>query len=381
MTYYLPSLNGIKNYVTSAASYAASWLPYSENSNKATEPTQEIQPLNDKTSAVFKNKVSETVNLIQTEKETIEQFGEISNHLPSLTAIKNYTASWLPQNEHTTKATELTQEIQFLEQSLNDKTGPVFKTKVSETIDLIQTEKEKCIKDLVRMNGDYYQDPKSSLKRTWDTLVDKVGIALGVRTETLEQLGEISDQLNSGSPTEEKEAAKSAIETYLFIEKKRNDRQAQLNLIISTEKTTEPLTDDTLTQQKTSLQQRLRELCGDYYGDPNGKLDQAWKEYQTAVDQGFPTDSTKNFLDAYNGLEKEKRQTEAKLFETEQRLLLPISSERSFEALTTASIQAQIDTLTADQSSESDLSGVDWGRLASSAAKVALISAGYILTT
>jgi hypothetical protein len=296
------------------------------------------------------------------------------SRLPSFSTITGSLAAWLPQNEHSKKAAELTQEIQSLTQSLTDKTGQVFQSKVSDTMRTIQEQKQKCLDDLHRMNGSFYQDPQSTLKKAWDKLVESVCAAIGFHMERADQLDTVSAQLSTDS-NDAKKFAKTRIDAFKGIEKKRDTRQSQLNLILSTEKAASNPKEN-LEMKRDLLKQKHKELCGNYFGDPNGTLDQAWQKYQTALAYGSTHELS---LAAYQELETYRKQTEAELYDIEQQLAIPASTTRTYEVLTTESITKEVEELKKIQQSESDLSGVNWRGIASKAAQVALLGAGYLL--
>jgi hypothetical protein len=291
--------------------------------------------------------------------------------IPSLSAMTESLAAWLPQNEHAKKADNLAEDIRSLEESLINKTGQVFQNKVSHTIVAIQEAKQKCIDDLLRMNGSYYQDPKSTLKTAWDKLVQAVHTAIGVNVERSDQLDTVSAELDV-DPNEAKEIAKKKIDHFKTIEKKRDARQNQLNQILSTEKAAlNP--EENLRLKQDLLKQRYQELCGSYFGDPNGQLHQAWTKYQTALAHGS---TGENSLDSYQKLDAYRRQIESELYSIDQQLLIPASTARTYEVLTTEQMTQEVEALKKIQKTESDLSGIDWSGVATSAAKAVLVGAG-----
>jgi hypothetical protein len=293
-----------------------------------------------------------------------------------LSNITESLKAYLPQNTHTQKAASLTQEICSLENSLKSRTDSVFQSKVIETIQAISQEKEKSLQALDRMNGSYYQDPQSKLKINWDKLVVSVKTALGTDVERFEQLPKISSQLETAPASEQIEDAKRKVHSYQFIEKKRNDRQAQLERIVAIQKGSTANTDEQLRLKKESLLKEYRELSGDYFGDPKGKLDQAWRKYQTAIQHGSTGEHS---LTAYENLEKQRKQIEAKLYSVEQLLATPSTPQHTYETLTTLSIARQIEDLKRAQTRESGLSGIDWKGIAATAATTTLLTAGYFL--
>lgn len=294
--------------------------------------------------------------------------------IPSLSTITQSLTSLLPQNAHSKKAAELAQEIQSLTQSLTDKTGQVFQSKVSDTIQALQNEKQKCLDALLRKNGSYFQDPQSSLKQAWDKIVESVHGALGFKVESADQLDAVSAQLDTDS-NEVKEVAKKNISKFKAKEGKRDERQNQLNHILSIEKAASNPKEN-LELKKNLLKQRYQELCGNYFGDPNGQLHQAWEKYQTALAHGSTGEWT---LAAYQEKDTYRRQIEAELYDIEQQLAIPVSTTHTYEVLTTESITKQVEELKKIQQNESDLSGVDWKRMALNAAEVALVGGSLLL--
>jgi hypothetical protein len=292
-----------------------------------------------------------------------------------MTNLVSSIKSLLPQNEHTRQAARLNQEVNSLEQSLTNKTGTVFQSKVAETAQMLGQEKTKCLTELTRMNGSYYQDPNSGLKKAWDKVVASSMKALNVKVERLEQLPEIRSQLEP-SDTEEKAEAKKKIGYYQAIETKRNARKAQLERIIAIEKASLPNFQEQLKQKKEALLKEHNELCGNYFGDSNGKLDQAWKRYQTAIEHGSTGEHS---LKAYQDLEERRKTIEAELQMVDEQISIPSSPDRTIESLTTDSIAKQIEQLKGAHANESKLSGVDWREMAIVATEAAVIGSTALL--
>ncbi len=264
-------------------------------------------------------------------------FGNLS--LPSLSSINQSIKNWLPKNGHTRQASSLSQEVSSLEQSLTDKTGTVFQSKVAETIQILGQQKTKCLNELNRMNGNYYQDPNSGLKKAWDKVVECSMKALNIKVDRLEQLPEIRSQLETTPETEEKTEAKRKISFYHAIETKRNARKAQLEIIIATEKASLPNFQEQLKQKKEALIKEHKDLCGNYFGDSNGKLDQAWRRYETAINHGS---TGENSLRAYEALEERRKVIESELHMVDEQLSIPSNPHRTIETMTTESIAKQI---------------------------------------
>jgi hypothetical protein len=265
--------------------------------------------------------------------------------------LPNAITSRLPNiTQHAKKHDAITKEIQALQQALNDKTGVVFKQKVAQTVESVKNEKKELVRILNRMNGTYYQDSTSPLKKAWDKLVTMVK-TVGSDVERLEQLTPISTQLNAATATPATEAAKKAIHNYGVIEKKRNELQAKLEKTIGIQKADGRLEVDLLLEvEQKKLEKRHQELCGDYF---NGELDRAWRQAQ--VD---PTTLT-----AYQTLEAERKHIEAELYEIRHERLIPAApAGNTYQDITVARINAQLTKLNELQALP-DLTSVNWKQL------------------
>jgi hypothetical protein len=294
---------------------------------------------------------------------------------PTLSDIKRAWGSVaiLPETKQRKEAeNRVANEITSLVTACNEKTGAVFQNKVTEIKLAIRDEKQLCLQDLLLMNGHYYQDPRSALKTAWDGLVKSVDQANGFKIERADQLDDVLAQLRTDQ-TPQKNGARQKIVHYKKLEAIRNNRQTQLNRILATEKAAEN-PDDLLKQQKELLKHTYHELCGDYFGDPKGLLDQAWQKYQTGLAHGSTDESS---LDVYQGLEESRKTIEAKLYEIEQQFSAPISAHRTFDQLTIDTIIEQVKEFKALLKAK-DIAKVSLSKIAAKATQTALINAGYI---
>ena len=285
--------------------------------------------------------------------------------------ISNFIYSKFPQNEHTTKAAEIKSEIEGLSVAKIDTTSIVFKNRMTKMKADLQDEKETYLASLLRLNGEFFQDPNSVLKKTWDSVVKKVKAALNLEIKNRDQLEETSEKLKKAPQSVLIENARHAIGVYTSLETRRNKIEAELNEIISIEKA-----DLTAPLSEKALRERQKELCGDYYEDPNCLLDKKWKEYQRALASSSPNASA--LLNAYNILENERKSNEILL----QRIdaLAPATPDRTIEALTLASISDRLLYLKLEEANEAALAGIDWKKTAWNASKVAALGGSYIVT-
>jgi hypothetical protein len=320
--------------------------------------------------------------------------------IPNVTAGFRALSDWLPKSQHDKNVEQyakniasLNNEIHSLAQSLNTKTGTVFKSKVKEVADAVQKEKENCRGDLLALNGSYYEDPRSALKGAWDELVQSAYTAIGFKVERSDQLDALAELLyndpcNVSDPDGKKESANKKIKHYKDLETMRNRRQAQLNQILATEKVGLNL-EETLKNEKAMQEQMHLKLCGHYFGDPQGQLDQAWQTYQNEKSHGLEGEES---LAAYQALDESRKKIEAELYKIEQRLSTPVS-HHTFEQLTIESINKQIQAFTKELKltpapTKKDKStkvitaiAIDElkRRIAATATKAALTSASYIV--
>ncbi|MBS0604656.1 MAG: hypothetical protein JSS60_06435 [Verrucomicrobia bacterium] len=280
--------------------------------------------------------------------------------------------SILPQNEHTRQLSKIEQEQTLLRTALTTKSGETFQKTITQTSDALQAERQKCSTALERMNGSFYQDPKSLLKKAWDRIVEHVKNALSIDVTERGQLDGLSSHLDSLASTPEREQAKSAIKNYISTEQKRDRIQAQMTQIVSSQKTGPKATElntSLLTERKT-LENRQKELCGSYFQDPDSLLDKAWKSCERDP----------ALLDAYQQLDSERKSIETRLISINHQLSIPASSDRTIEVLSLESMTAQLQALEETKSKATNLAGIDWKQTAYNAAKLALVTGGYVLT-
>lgn len=240
-------------------------------------------------------------------------------------------------------------QIDNLKIALRTKTGVVFETALKKAKETIRKEKEHLLEQLREMNGDYYQDPKSTLKMKWDVLVLAVHSAHeNARVEKRDQLEETSAHLSTLSTKIDTIAgtkiiaAQMAIENYQEEERKRDDCQKRLNAIICIEKVSENFKHRLITY-KNFLQKEYEKLCGQFFGDPQGELDQAWKAYQKAE---MENSAIKNdLLKDYQQLDEMRKKIEAQLYFVDHYLALGVENPSSYEDVATQWIKDQIEDL------------------------------------
>ncbi len=213
----------------------------------------------------------------------------------------------------------------------------VLDTKVAETIKSLNEKKQECEDDLRRLNGDYYQDPKSLLKQTWDKLVQKIHNVLGIHVKSDQQLAQVITQLDSSS-SPDADGAKRSITGFNLLKAKRDKIQTDLNTILATERASKADYDSTLIVTRQNLEQRYLTLCGLYFQDPKGQLHQAWNLWKTA--EASKASDTGILKADYEQLNDERQQIEAQLYRIHQRLTL--APTKSYSDLATDLISAQI---------------------------------------
>ncbi|GEM_PF-6661703 len=283
----------------------------------------------------------------------------MSSWLPSISNISNKIYSQFPQNAHTIKASELETQIQQLTGGLSDKSSDIFKERIIDTKKTFAEkagEKETCLTTLAQLNGYFFQDPRSALKKAWEIAVRCVKTALNENLTEHKELDVFADKLEKQPQTPEVETASRSIIGYKMLEKSRDKAQSRLKEILAVEKA------DDASRSLDALKKRQRELCGNYYGDRNGLLDKAWREYKDALNDPHLASSAQLFLNAYNLLETERKNNEVLLKRLNS--ITPEVANHTIETLTMQSIQTQIDQLKEDKEKELALSGIDWKKTA-----------------
>lgn len=188
----------------------------------------------------------------------------------------------------------LREETKQLRSALSQKTGETFENYLIQAKEQIDQKHKMYKARLLELNGAYYQDPLSLLKRAWDAAVRAIASLLGGATTTREKLEEQNKALLGTNRTE----IANPIDEYFKLEKERN---ACIELL----QQTLFLRQGSLDKRKNELEARQLELCGHYYADPKGLLDQAWRCYSAA---GQETE-----LKTYQQLDQERQWIEIQL--------------------------------------------------------------------
>lgn len=257
--------------------------------------------------------------------------------------ISQKICSSLPQNEHVQKISAIEDQKKKL------RTDKIFQKTMVEIQGKLQTEKEQCINALTVLNGSFFQDPSSWLKRRWDTVVKTVNVALNLKIQHQRELQTVLTQLDSlPFSSQEIEEAKSAINTYVRFEKQRDTQQKRLLEIICIESSGNSGVQESLKTELEALKARQKQLCGNYYKDPQGLLHQAWNASRKNL-------TDKNVLN-YDLLERERKAGAAKISALQKQIDASSSLPgKSIEDLTNEEIQLQLKTLEEAQAKETAL--------------------------
>lgn len=238
---------------------------------------------------------------------------------------------------------------------------------------LLQSEKEKYEKILRTLNGKYYQDPQSSLKQAWDTLLEKVpltGQHVTLRPDLDSCMRALEDTQTTVSMN-----AKSSIHNYLLLELKRDISEAFFKTIVSIQKN-EPVAADPLLEKKKVLENRQKQLCGNSYEDSLSLLDRAWKQYKQAYEECNPNADVLH--SSYLVLEEERKTIEAELFFLEQQLLLSPTPHNTLTSL--LEIQRQIEFLETQSGEKLRTGRMDWNQTQAQTLRYSLFHiAGHLL--
>ncbi len=248
-------------------------------------------------------------------------YGYAVSKLPDY--ITNQTASQVKK--------KITAEIDRYNKVVFDKSDATFNTYLKIVHQKLENEKENCQKTITRLNGAYYQDPKSGLKQAWDKLVASIKLVLGLDIVTRDQLSSLT-----GLSSE----VQKDVEEYRYKEGARDAAVSRLHEILSVQQSerSEPKIFQDLNQEKTRLSKRQHELCGDYFGDKDSLLDQAWSA--CAAEDKTPEDE-----EHFQNLEQERRANEARLVELDQQLGLPVHPTRNYQVLAQDEVSEEIDKL------------------------------------
>lgn len=224
-------------------------------------------------------------------------------------------------------------DVTDIQNLIKDITSKIFQKELTETTRGLEVKKKECEETLKTLNGLFYQDQKSLLKQAWDKMVNFVNITLGITIGTRNELDNIKRDLRD---------SKGAVDLYLKLETLRDSIQTRLLQIVAALKTkpTAALFEKTRTEQVEQLQARQKELCGNYYEDPQSLLDQAWRIYQSAIQAN--DSNAGQLFNTFNRLDVERRSNDAKLFSLEQQISCIVPSSNDNIKTYNCSIQEQM---------------------------------------
>jgi hypothetical protein len=285
------------------------------------------------------------------------------------TNLSRAVCSYLPQNIHAQKALEMQTQINDLKQALNDKTSSTFQSKIEESKRGLAAEKEVCQNGLNVLNGAFYKDPSSWLNRKWKAAAEAVNAAIGSPMKKRADLTKVSLLLDAAPASQAVSDAKSAIESFLRLEKQRDGHQKRLLEIISIEKADSLTTTPSLKSQLHTLQARQKELCGTHYQDPNSVLHKSWKSYKEAVARG--KFNAEFLLHDHKVLELEQKTNAAQIIALQKQIATAAAPvKKRIQKIAEKEIRSQVKDLKAKRATEVSLAGVDWTKTAQIAASV-----------
>ena len=222
----------------------------------------------------------------------------------------------------------LSEEAYLLREALAIKTGGTFSKYIDKAQNQLGLDRQEAANRLLELNGAYYKDPLSLLKRAWDAAVKAIEELFGsVVIQTRKDLEEKHNNFQSSNRIKEAQL----IEAYFNLETERNTCRETLKETIGTQ----------AKSSVTILAQKKQELCGAFYGDSNGQLDKAWKKYTAALGTSDP--NAEKLLKAYEGLEKKRKVIDIELSILEEQTN-PSSdfSKRSVEVLAEDAIRERL---------------------------------------
>ncbi len=284
-----------------------------------------------------------------------------------------------PQNVHSKQLPAIESQEQALQTALNDKAGATFDKVINQIYAQLESKRLQSLKRLDELNGLYFQDPNSQLKQAWDLAAQNIKLELNVDVSKPSQLPGIILQLQGRPVSPHRTETEKAIARYNELEQEKLRIQTELTQAVSLLKTG-PKAEELLillTNEKSPLEGRQKELCGSYNRDPNSHIDQAWKKYELAHSKG--TGDADELLEAYRVLEIERSTNETRLYSIFHQLSIVPSSERTIEVLSLESIESQLKVVRTNKANESKLAGIDWTRTAIHAVPVAIIVAAAFI--
>lgn len=226
------------------------------------------------------------------------------NHLGKsiFSGWETLTSLIIGKNTLSDELSTLLEETNQLRQALEKKTGKVFLQYAQRAEQQLKDDGQTAAHRLLELNGSYFQDPLSLLKQAWDAAIKAIEeLFQGTVIQTREDLKEKYHIFQSSNRTKETQL----IQAYFNLEEERSTCQEALKKQIS------QTTESCIEERKQKLQKRKEALCGTFYEDPTGLLDQAWKKYIRAVQSS--ASNTEKLLKSYQQLEQKRKLIDVEL--------------------------------------------------------------------
>ncbi len=221
-------------------------------------------------------------------------------------------AAQLPQNQHYYSAQRLNHRVGELQSVLADEKATPFTEAVESTFKTIESRAVFVQSRLKELEGHYYRDPRG--------LIYQAHLA---KDGSIDPLLEEQKQLRAEYPT--------------------------LSEVLSSNERTKKQ----LTQKKTELLARQKQLCGKGHGDRNALLSKAWRAFKAGTGR----------YSTYTKLEAERTNIKKELRLINAALLVKPKAEKSIEVVTRARIEQEIIDVGGQRDTEVAQSGVDGKQL------------------
>jgi len=195
------------------------------------------------------------------------------------------------------------------------------------------TEKYEEIKEgYSAICGKFYEDPSSDIHKAW----------LHFEKERVKQPIEMAQDVSSAPCINSKlQATYDAFAGYIEIEQKRQELMGQVDKM-GRAVNSDPLLKEHFLATKKELEIELHQLSGDYYEDPNCKLDKSWKTYQDKLSKSASSYEIEESRQSYLRLDQRRKIFEHQLFMVSTMLAAPETEETDIKKIAEKQVCSEI---------------------------------------
>jgi hypothetical protein len=207
--------------------------------------------------------------------------------------------------------------------------------KIANHRERLERDEKRIQKRYKEICGTHYEDPSSKIHQAWVFFKTEES---KLPTGTVFDYPDYSLWCSNPKAYKKSYSTPELQKTFKAFREYTKQEQERQRLVAKIEITGSWVNSDTelqgpyLATQK-NYEEQLRELSGNYYGDPNCKLDQSWKNYEQQRADGASQDAIDTALNVFQDFDKMRKVLEHLLFMLGKMLGAPETSSTNIRAV------------------------------------------------